>query len=251
MEENKLVNLAINSMWYTIREEVEFFSNKIALTFLVYSEILENTLRKSAPSKLAKKVLFQNIILYPFISAQEGIDMAIKYNTEDAGMVFDNNRLNLRGMARLRILKGIANNQVYDKKKNNDIHYAVSSALQQFDLSSTSFKEKSFFEILVDFIEPRTHLHAGDEKMVANTLINNDDYSPVVNCLNDSFEDYIAKLFLDFEHELKKQGADRSNAEIALNIYRELSKHFKRHDFLSKTIVTSDFVQEIINNYIE
>ena len=80
MEENKLVNLAINSMWYTIREEVEFFSNKIALTFLVYSEILENTLRKSAPSKLAKKVLFQNIILYPFISAQEGIDMAVSTN---------------------------------------------------------------------------------------------------------------------------------------------------------------------------
>lgn len=249
MEENKLVNLAIDSMWYLTKEEVEFFHDKISLTFAIYSEILANNKNSSSLSDSAKKIIFKNIVVSPFIAAKDGVDMATRYNMEDSNMLYDGTMLNFRGMARTRISLGITNKVTYDRKKNNDIHHAVSVPLQYFSLSNTSYREFSLFSILIDYISSRPQLHDGNENMVANSFINSREHSEVINALNDAFETYVAKLFLDFQQELKAQGAIRFDYETPVSIYRQISTQLKRYDFKSKTLLSSDVVQGIINNY--
>ena len=249
MEESKLVNLAIDSMWYFTKEEVEFFFEKISLTFSLYSEILANRKNNSAMSDSAKKIIFNNIVVSPFIAAKDGVDMATRYNTEDSNMIYDGTMLNFRGMARTRISLGITNKATYDRKKNHDIHHAVSVPLQYFSLKNTSFNNSSLFMIFLDFISNRPQLHNGNENMIANTLINSRDHAEVVNAMNDAFESYIAKLFMEFQQHIKEQGGIRFDYETPVSIYRQISTQLKRYDFKSRTLLSSDVVQNILSSY--
>ncbi len=251
MEESKLVNLAIDGLWYLTKEQVEFYNNKVALTFVVYSEILSNSKgdKTDKLSSFAKKKLFENIVLAPMVAAKEGINMATKYNTNDAHTVFDGSRLNMRGMARVRIIMGLKNGETYDKKKNNDIHYAVSSVLKYLNFENTEFEDMSLFEIMVNFIHSRVQLYEGDEKMVANSFIESMDYKPVITCLNDCFERYIAKLLLEFEQETYKQGANVKTRKMPYKIYKKLSAQLSRRDYNSRIVLSSDLIQDIVNEF--
>ncbi len=251
MEEIKLTNLAIDSLWYLTKEEVDFYNKKVTLTFVVLSEILANikSFSNSNLSTIATKKLFENIVIAPFSAAQKGIDIAVKYSTEDSFTMFDNTRLNTRGLARTRIIMGIVNNEFYDRKKRNDNHFAVSVPLQGVTLENTPFKGKSLFEIMVEFIDEHPQLCDGDEKMIANSFINSKQHSSVISALNDAFEKYFVKLILAYEDEVNKQGGSQTCRELAYKIYKKLSGKFGRYDFNSKSILSSNFVQDIVNEF--
>ena len=86
--------------------------------------------------------------------------------------------------------------------------------------------------------------------MVANSLINSPDYAIVINRLNDSFEKYIAKLILKYESEVRKQGSSKLTYEIPSTIYKKLSTQYNRYDFNSEALLSSDYVQNIINSFV-
>ncbi len=251
MEEQRITDLAIDSLWYLTKEQVDFFNNKVSLTFAVFSEIISGLTLDSNTQLSAYdfKRIFEEQIVTPFTSAKQGADMAIKYNQEDAYTIFDGSMLNIRGMARIRIVMGIVNNEQFDINQNNDIHYAVSNPLQYLTFNNTPFAEKGLFEVLANFIEARPQLINSDERTIANLIMTTEEYSPLISALNDAFERHIVNLILRFEQEVRHQSGDRNARELVYTLYKKLSKQFSREDFASKTILASDFVQNLINEY--
>lgn len=248
METKKLESLAIDSVWYLLNEQIDFFVRKTDVMCNIFNECTELA-NVSSFNKDNVKEYFREYIHSPFKTANKGIQMATRFNNEDSYTIFEDGRLNLRGLARTRICMGMINKveTVFD---DIDEHYKVATILKNFNYNTTRHSSKSMFEIMCEFINNRPNLHRGDEKMIANAFIGCIEYEEVVNALDTIFNAYLASLIKEFALSNAMQREKNFYREVPYKIAKEVTRRFERRDFYaSNRIVASDLARNILREY--
>ncbi len=248
METKKLETLAIDSLWYLLNEQVDFFMRKTDVICNIYNECIELS-SVSSFNKNNTKSLFVDYIHTPFKNANYAIKSATRFNNEDSATEFENGVLNLRGFARIRICMGLVNN-VSEPTDELDYQYLLASILKDFNYSTSKHAKKSMFEIMCEFINNRPNIQACDEKMVANSFLQCLEYAEIVNALDYCFDAYLARLIKNFTLSYPMQREKNFYREIPYKIAKEVTRRFDRRDYYaSNRIISSDLARYILNNY--
>ncbi len=248
METKKLESLAIDSVWYLLNEQIDFFVRKTNVVSNVFNECIELA-NVSSFNKDNVKEYFIDYVCSPFKTANLGIQMATRFNNEDSYTIFEDGRLNLRGLARTRICMGMINKveTVFD---DIDAHFKVASIVKDFNYNDSRHNKKSMFEIMCDFISNRPNLHNGNEKMIANAFIECIEYKEVVNALDTIFNAYLASLIKEFALSPQMQREKNFYREVPYKIAKEVTLRFDRRDFYaSNRIIASDLARNILRDY--
>lgn len=250
METKKLETLAIDSLWYLLYEQVDFFVKKTDVICNIYNECLELS-SVSSPNKDNIKKLFDEQISDPYRYALNAIKMATRFNNENSLTEFENGILNNRGLSRTRICMGLVN-KVDTYYPEDDFQFLFATLLKNFDYSKSEHGDKSMFEIMCDFISNRPSLQSSDEKMIANSFIQSADYADVISSLNYCFDAYLAQLIKTFTLSQEMRTEKNFYREIPYKIAKEVTRKFDRRDFYSSNrIIASDLARYILNNYYD
>lgn len=248
METKKLETLAIDSLWYLLYEQVDFFVKKTDVICNIYNECIElSTI--SSQNKNNIKQLFERQLTTPFNYALNAIKMATRFNNESSLTEFENGILNYRGLSRTRICMGLVN-KVNTYYPEDDFQFLLATLLTNFDYSNSDYANKSMFEIMCEFITNRPSLHTSDERMVANSFIQSNEYSDIINSLDYCFDTYLAKLIKEFSLSPEMNKEKNFYREVPYKIAKEVTRRFDRRDYYSRNrIIASDLARYILNNY--
>ena len=248
METKKLESIAIDSLWYLLNEQIDFFVRKTDVICNIFNECIELA-NVSSQNKDRIKLLFKEHVSSPFKSANLGIQMATRFNNEDANTIFERGTLNFRGLARTRICMGLIN-KVDTPTDDIDTHFRVATIMKNFSYLDSHHAKKGMFEIMCDFINNRPNLHKCNEKMIANAFIECVEYTDVVTQLDNCFDAYLANLIKDFSLSRQMQKEKNFFREVPYKIAREVTKRFGRRDYYaSNRIISSDLARDILSNY--
>lgn len=248
METKKLETLAIDSLWYLLYEQVDFFIRKIDVISNIYNECIELS-NVTSPDKNAVKKYFYDRLSKPFKYAQNAIKMATRFNNESSLTEFENGVLNNRGLSRTRICMGLVN-KVNTYYPEDDFQYILATLLKDFNYSNSTHANKSMFEIMCEFISNRPNLQASDEKMVANSFIQANEYEEIMSSLDYCFDNYLAKQIKEFTISREMRQEKNFYREVPYKIAKEVTRRFDRRDFYSSNhIISSDLARYILNNY--
>lgn len=248
METKKLETLAIDSLWYLLYEQVDFFMRKIDVVCNIYNECLDLS-SVSSPNKDKVKEEFAKFVRTPFANALLAVKMATKFNNEDSSTIFENGILNLRGFARIRVSMGLINN-IEVEPDNSDYNYVLSTILKNFNYVASKHGKKSMFEVMCEFINNRPNIQSCDERMVANSFLQCIEYAEVVNSLDYCFDSFLAKELKAFALSPAVIREKNFYKEVPYKIAKEVTKRFDRRDYYSSNrIIASDLARRILNNY--
>lgn len=248
METKKLEKLAIDSVWYLLNEQVDFFLRKVNVMCNIYNECVELSGITTQNKDLIKE-LFAEFLVTPFEKANHAVKMATRFNNESSQTIFEDGVLNIRGFARTRISMGVLNKVDIDFR-TDDYHFILATILKNFNYQTSSHRKKGLFEIMCEFIQSRPKLQESDEKMIANSLLQCADYAEVVKSLDFCFDTYIAKLLKEFSVSPTMAKEKHFYREIPYKIAKEVTNRFDRRDFYaSNRIISSNLARQILNDY--
>ncbi len=248
METKKLETLAIDSLWYLLYEQVDFFLRKIDVICNIYNECIELS-NITSPDRNTVKKHFATRLSTPFKYAQNAIKMATRFNNESSATEFENGVLNNRGLSRTRICMGLVN-KVNTFYPEDDFQYILATLLKDFNYSNTPHANKSMFEIMCEFISNRPNLQASDERTVANSFIQANEYDDIMSALDYCFDNYLAKQIKEFTISREMRQEKNFYREVPYKIAKEVTRRFDRRDFYSSNrIISGDLARYILNNY--
>lgn len=248
METKKLETLAIDSLWYLLYEQVDFFIKKVDVICNIYNECIELA-SISSPDKDKVKSIFATQLSTPFNYALRAIKMATRFNNENSATEFENGILNNRGLSRTRICMGLVN-KVDTYYPEDDFQFVLATILKNFNYSKSEFANKSMFEIMCDFISNRPSMQTSNEKMIANSFIQSNDHLEIISSLDYCFDLYLAKLIKDFTLTTDMRREKNFYREVPYKIAKEVTRRFDRRDYYSSNrIISSDLARYILNNY--
>lgn len=250
MEESRLEDLIVDSIWQIIFLQTNFFNKKATLINYLYGEIVKNNEPKEPTlSTQAKLILLENNLIKPMSACKQASLKCVTENKTATNTKIGDLALNEKGFARLSVLSNINSNIMYSPKGNKNIYLALANALKEFTLSGTPFFGKGLFEVFVDYFKKHPVLESGTPSTTANSFFTNIEMQKIVDKFNKSYNFYVDTLLIKFKSELKQQKSDAFSIYVIDDIKREVEASFNMFSSNYNSVIAENIPKKILEKY--
>ena len=252
MENWKIEDICVDTLWNVIYSISSFFNKKVNLMAYIYGEVvdkLEEKRRTSTLSTLAKKKLFENNVVKYFSAIRDASVKAIKANDASSQIDVEGDMLNERGFARLSIVSNINTKIVYSPKTNKNIFLALGNALSSFTLNRTEFEGKGLFEIIYKHLQKHPTLYSSTPKAIANSFVINIENKDIIDNLIASYQEYLRAQIKQFQKDMIHQSADELSYKVADDVLSEVDKEYNMNSTNFSSVISLNLPRRILLLY--
>ena len=249
MENWKLEDLCVDTMWQIIMTEASFFYRKVNLINYIYCDIMDKIEVKDADSlsTFSKKKLLENNLVKYFAAMREASIEAVTKSSSETTTDVDGEKLNGRGFARLSILSNINATALYSPKTNKNIYLALGNGLNRFNLNNSVYQDKSLFQIIYEYILKFPALQNSTPRAIANSFSANIENEKIMLSLDASFDQVLLRQINTFQKEMRTQKADDLSVNIITDILVEVDKNYTNANVNFSQVLSLGLTQKIMD----
>lgn len=250
MEDVRLDDLSVDSMWQMFFLEANYYNKKATLINYLYGEIVKQLkISNESLSIQAKTILLENNIIKPMTACKSASLKCITDSKVAVENYVGGQQLNERGFARLSVLSNINSITYYSHRGNKNIFLALSNALKNFTLKNTQFEGQSVFEVVANYLQKHTLLQKATPKSIANSIFTQIEMQDLVTKLHQSFDMYLDNLIFKFKTELRQQRSDIQSINVIDDIRKEIDNNFNMFSTNYNSVISSNIPAKVLKNY--
>ena len=248
MENWKIEDICVDTLWNMIYSISSFFNKKANLMAYVYGEIADKfqVMRRGKLSSLAKKKIFENNVIKYFSAIRDASVKAIKINEEPSQIDIEGDVLNERGFARLSIVSNINTATSYSPRTNKNIYLALGNALKDFTLKRTEFEGKGLFEIIYKYLQKHPALYTSTPKAISNSFMINIENKDIIDNLIESYQNLLKRQIKKFKNDMMLQETDELSYTIIDDILSEVDKEYSMHTSNFSSVISLNLPRRIL-----
>jgi len=250
MDEVRLEDLCVDSMWQIFFLQANYYNKKATLINYLYGEVVKQfKLPEGTLSLQAKTILLENNLIKPMSACKQASLKCITDSDVASQNAINGNTLNEKGFARLSVLSNINASVYYSPKGNTNIYLALANALKNFTLSGTQFEGKGVFEVILGYLQKHPVLQTATPKSIANSFFTQIEMQGFVKNLTQSFDIYVDTLLLKFKTELRQQKSDQKSINVIDDIRKEVDASFNMFSTNFNSVISSNIPAKLLKKY--